>query len=73
MADKCLGKRCSMQPYKDSNKTLVGIGTDKQTEVAKKNYVAESKSKRLCFDSSLLSLLIFFPSMIHFVLYQIFL
>ena len=56
-----------MKTYKDSNKTLVGIGTDKQTEVTKK-CVAESKSKRLSFDSSPLSLLIFFHQ--RFILFS---
>lgn len=40
-----------MQHYKDSNKTLIGIGTDKQTEIIqKKKNVAKSKDKRLSFD-----------------------
>lgn len=57
MADKHLGKSCSMQRYKDSSKILVGIGTDKQTEVIqkKRKNIAESKAKRFSFDSSILS------------------
>lgn len=53
-----------MQPYKDSDKTLVGIGELEYIKLQsskKKKKVAENKASGLSFHSLPLSLLFFFP------------